>query len=466
MKFCGGRVKIETIDRRTGRVIDRIGPDDNMIIDVGVGQFWRRLVTNDGGHSLAFNSIAVGTDFGNPDDWSQFNPEPPNRNLTQDDQETIYFTPYANMSFELPVDNVIKVTGLIDGVEAMTQSFPSQHSAVFTSATLRFSNGIPFAYKRFPARYISRDVDIRIIWTITMQNARTFCGFSDPTDDGLTFVYFGEQVESVKLNTDGIQQSAYVNHSSNITSMDADLAGFLYSGDETGALLKQDSRKNIIWQNYQNDGYKITGIGHDLFGSVYVSAENGKIRKLTEYGAQLWSHDAESAFIRLSGVDSEQGTVFYDYSTFKLTKLSPSGFIAWEEDSAHTEEILDAHTSKAGNTATISSDEHLRLFNADGDLLWEVDLEQTPTKCRMDPTGSIVVGFASNQLRKYDLVGDQRWSVNTMSGWTEHIAVDNDGVSFVVTNDLKIHKVSSEGNIEWTYDDILAPVGAIAVNRN
>lgn len=472
MSNFGGMVKIEIIDKKSGKILDRFGPDKNMVVDEGVEEFWRRLSMLDSGNARAFNSIALGIDYGDPADWTEFNPEPPNRTFGSATQTVIYFTPFENMTFEQPVDNILKITGMVDGVEAMTQSFPTEYSAVFNSATLRFGNDVSFAFKRFPARYISRDVDIRIVWTLTMQNARTFCGFADPVDDGNTKVYFGSQIEIFKLNGSGDLEYGTVNHSEEVSALAADIAGFVYSGDVSGLLIKQDMNRNEQWLFNKNAGAVINRITYDNRGNVYTSATNGQIKKITEYAAQVWSYeDPDGQFVYLSGVDDDLNVYFFNSQTAKVTKLSPIGNVQFENTDDHPASILDASTSRDGNTFTIASDEYVRMLDSGGSLLWETLLDDTPSRVSFDPQGFVVIGFNSGRLEKFDLGGVLVWSLvwpslALLPDWTVELEVDNDGTIFVATRNQEIHRVSRDGVLEWTHDDALDTINCIAVNRN
>lgn len=170
-----GEVTIVTRDKTTGEVVDSFGPHRNKVTDAGVAGLWTRASTVDAGNAYRLDTIHLGSDFGDPASWSIFNPEPAQRTFTSTDQAVVWTIPSADMSFEFPTDPAMRARVLIDGQTLMDDNFPSEVNLTYSSMTLRFANGTVLSYKRFPIRSISREVDVEIVWTITLENSEDYC---------------------------------------------------------------------------------------------------------------------------------------------------------------------------------------------------------------------------------------------------------------------------------------------------
>jgi hypothetical protein len=465
----GGSVVIQTIDRKTGDILDEFGPESNMVLDQGATVLWKRLSTSDSASQSKFSSIAIGTDFGDVLDWSSFNPEPPNRDMTEDDQDVIYFVPVANMEYTYPDRNVIQVIGLIDGVQAMNQSFPTSFDAEFSSATLRVGDNKAFAYKRFPARYITRDVDIRIIWTLTMQNARTFCGFQTPTDSGVSSLYIANQIELIKIDTNGEEEWKYTPHANRITAVSADMSNYVYTGDETGLTQKNSNQRTLIWQNLQTNldfpNAELSNVIYDDRGNIYTSALNGEVKKLTENGGQIWRyHDEVSEFVYVYGVDSDYWAYVYNPQRDYIVRVDPNGIIDELNQGEHPSAITDAVVDSDGMSFTISADQTIRVFSNMGELLLSSPTTNIPTSVSLRGKTSIVVGFTSGAVSVYDYSLNEIWTT-ILTNPVSNVVIDSDGAVYAsVLNTNDTYKLSPTGTVEWSYK-ALAPISAIAVDR-
>lgn len=464
----GGEVVIETISRRTGEVIDTYGPSRNMVLDQGASLLWQRLTKVDSNDSFKFSTIGIGTDFGDPSLWSEFNPEPPNRSMDETDQTAIYFTQTSNMTYKHPAKNVIQIVGLIDGVQAMQQSFPNQFDAEFTSATLRTGNNKAFAYKRFPARYITRDVDIRIIWTLTMQNARTFCGFQTPADSGITSIYVSNQNELIKIDTHGVEEWKYTPHAKHITALSADMSNYVYTGDETGLTQKNSNQRTLVWQNLQDNvdhpDPEMTGLVYDDRGNLYTSALNGEVKRLTENGGQIWKYeDTQDVNVYVYGVDAEYWAYIYNPAMNYLAKVDPNGVVENLDQGTHLSAIVDARVDSDGKSFTIDGDT-LRVFSDIGDLLLEEPLPALANSIGVWDKNGIVIGYEDSTIRFYDYSAVEQWST-TLDSAVRFVEIDSDGVSYAGTSDRTVYKVDSSGNSTWTFNDVLAPIKTLTVDR-
>lgn len=170
--YVKGTVEMTFLDDQ-GKVVDHYGPEENMVLDSGVAAMWQRLGTVDGAKSFQLDTIHLGDDFGDPNRWSIFNPEPPTRAFTEATQNSTYA--FTAVDYTFPTDDVLRVVGFIEGTTFMDDNFPAEVDYRFTSMTLRFNNGTAFAYKRFPIRSVSRHVRVVIDWRFTIVNAPEWC---------------------------------------------------------------------------------------------------------------------------------------------------------------------------------------------------------------------------------------------------------------------------------------------------
>lgn len=464
----GGEVVIEIISRLTGEVINTYGPSPNMVLDQGASLLWQRVSKVDSNDAFRFSTIGIGTDYGDDTLWSTFNPEPPSREMDETDQTAIYFTPKENMVYKHPSKNVIQVVGLIDGVQAMQQSFPNQFDAEFTSATLRTGNNKAFAYKRFPARYITRDVDVRIIWTLTMQNARTFCGFQTPEDSGETSLYVANQNELVKINKKGEEEWKYTPHADHITSVSADMSNFVYTGDENGLTQKNSNQRTLVWQNLQDNvdhpDPEITGIEYDDKGNIYVSALNGEVKRLTENGGQIWKYtDGNDINVYVYGVDGLGWAYLYNPASNYLKKVDPNGIIESIDSGSHESAIIDARVDKDGKSFTIT-ETTLRIFSEVGDLLLEETLPAVANSIAVLDKERIIIGYEDESVKSYDYSAVEEWS-SSLDSAVRFVEIDSDGVTYTGTVNSTVYKLDKQGNTTWTFDDVLAPIKDMTIDR-
>jgi hypothetical protein len=161
-----GHIAMITTDKETGKVLDTYS-EDNVITVQGFSQMVKRLTFVDSNSQITnsyFHNFTLGIDVGS---GTLLNPQQPTEFLTSANQTVVYAVPNSDMVYEYPNSKVFRFRTILDGDEIMNTVFPSEIEMRYTSATLRFGNGVTFSYKRFPVRSLSRLVDIEIIWTIT-----------------------------------------------------------------------------------------------------------------------------------------------------------------------------------------------------------------------------------------------------------------------------------------------------------
>lgn len=165
-----GLVTISTYDNITGKKIDEYGPSQNMVVDDGISYLWKRTTTKDELNQFQLKSISFGDDYGS---GSELNPESPNRGMGGDDQNVVLT--FNNITFSHPKENTMRVSFTIDGTSFMNTNFPDDIDFKFTSMTLRFENGVVFAYKRFPQKSISRFITVTVDWDFIITNSEEYC---------------------------------------------------------------------------------------------------------------------------------------------------------------------------------------------------------------------------------------------------------------------------------------------------
>lgn len=480
----GGEVIIEIICRTTGKVLDSYGPHPNMILDQGAGLLWRRLSTIDSSSDYKFSSIVIGTDYGNPDLWSVEDPEPPSRDMTEADQNNIYTTPSANMSYSYPDKNIIRVTGLINGQTVVEQNTVNSLYAGFNSATLITGNGKAFAYKRFPIRYATRDVNVRIIWSLTMQNAKTFCGFSTPAESGETSTYIASARELIKLDKDGNQLLRYEPHSTDIASVAADMSGYFYTGDQNGITQKNTNEINFDWQDaMRSSDYpnaRITGIVYDKRGRVYISALNGQVKALSENSANIWRYnDPEDKNVYVFGVDPDFQAYVYNPAQDYIKAIDANGIQREYNRGMHgNTPIKEAKVDSEKNVLTLAGN-YVRLFKPNTTTpVYEVELTRQPNCMAVyekevvdENDGSrsyqrrIAIGFQDGVVEVYSYTMTSIW-YKSIAFATTNVEFDADGAVYSSHVNNNVYKIRKDGlDVDWIFEDLDFPVTDLTVDR-
>ena len=481
----GGEVIIEIISRATGEVLDRYGPHPNMILDQGAGVLWRRLSTLDNSSDYKFSTIVIGTDYGDPDLWSVEDPSPPNRDMTEADQANIYTTPSSDVSYSYPDKNIIRVSGLINGQTVVEQNTVNSLYVGFNSATLVAGNGKAFAYKRFPIRYATRDVNVRIIWSLTMQNAKTFCGFSTPAESGDTATYIASGRELIKVDKEGNQLLRYEPHSSNIAAVAADMSGYFYTGDENGITQKNTNEINFDWQDAMRSSTypdaPISAIAYDKRGRVYISALNGEVKALSENSANLWRYnDPNDPNVYVFGVDDDFQAYIYNPSQDYIKVIDPNGIQREYNRGQHASTpIKEAKVDSEKQVLTLAGN-HVRLFEPDNDVpIYDVELSRQANcmavfekKIIDDTTGDvsyqrrIALGFQSGVVEVYSYTMTSIW-YKSIGSATTNVEFDADGEVYSSHVNNNVYRIRRDGQVvEWIFDNIDFPVTDLTVDRS
>lgn len=157
-----GKISIITKDKKSGDVID-VFEDNNLIVDVGLDQIARGLITKDT-NAFVINTISIGDDVGS---GTVMNPEQPSATYTRDNQDVVFVTPSDLFSISRPTDTSIQLYATLDG-ERVMESYPDSPNIIYTSATIRTVGDEIISYKRFPARTISRLISVDIIWVLNL----------------------------------------------------------------------------------------------------------------------------------------------------------------------------------------------------------------------------------------------------------------------------------------------------------
>jgi len=465
-EYAKGEVTIETYDRKTGKRIEICGPSDNIVTDKGIGQMWRRISMSDSSGIFKFETIAIGTDFGDPATWSVFNPEPATRDFTSADQTAIYFAKVDQVFYDYPLDPTIKVTAIIDGAMTMAQSFSDQFSADFSSATLRFGNGETFAYKRFPIRSITRDVNIKIVWTITLKNAAEYCN-EGIFDDGITLAYYctDGRNEVNELDITGSLAFSSRLHDNEVICVASDLTKNIYSASAIDHVIIKMNRSGVEQWRYDAHTDTITGLKTDDRGNLYTSSNDGTIVKLNSDGLPLWTYDAGMPVV-VGDVASNGSILIYTPSNNVMTKLNSNGGLVWTSN-YHPSTILDVAFAANDSVYTGSSDNLLRKFDFDGSFEWEYNgFTDFVTSVSGDSLNNVVAGSNDKTVRKVSPAKTEVWKNTDSTEWIQKVIVDASNSIFVLSTDGYIRKLNSDGNQIWMYAQEEDNVNDMAVNRN
>lgn len=159
LKFEGELHIVERI-RETGEVCGEFH-EHNVITDEGL-EVILDAISSGAGSENAVETISIGTDIG---DGTILNPESPTTATTAADHDGIFVVPDGDFFIDRNVSNEVRFFASVDGEQVMSL-FPSEANIIYTSAMLRSGNNRAVAYRRFPARTISRAISVDINWIV------------------------------------------------------------------------------------------------------------------------------------------------------------------------------------------------------------------------------------------------------------------------------------------------------------
>lgn len=161
-----GILEMTSTSKTDGRVVDYF-KEHNVITMEGYTELVNRITVDTLTASIADSwlyQFALGDDVGTGD---FINPEAAVSSYTAATQNVVYTVPYADMVVTYPVNGQIVASTTLDGQTIMDTNYPNDVDMRYCSATMLYKNGKTFSYKRFPARALTRQVDIGITWTYT-----------------------------------------------------------------------------------------------------------------------------------------------------------------------------------------------------------------------------------------------------------------------------------------------------------
>lgn len=171
-----GFVTIKEFSKETGEMISE-WTEQNVVTNEGMKVFMERLAFPDENEDRQFDRYVLGNDISDDGDsqWTDLNPQPAKATYTKSDQSTVYEVPSQDMIFSQESNLILRTSSLLDGEQILDTFFQDDPDIKYTSITLRFKNDTVFAYKRFPARSLSRLIDVFIEWSFILDNKEDFC---------------------------------------------------------------------------------------------------------------------------------------------------------------------------------------------------------------------------------------------------------------------------------------------------
>lgn len=273
--YVKGVVTMTTTDAVTGKVID-VYVDDNMVVDIGVYNMWRRGSTLDETNQLQLNTIHFGSDYGPEPRWGIFNPEPPSRKFIHTTQDVNHVVNPDLVEYKYPRDDVLQVECYLNGTDFMNSNFPADVDFRWTSMTLRFMNGDIFAYKRFPIRSISRHVNVTIDWRFTIVNSDEWCGLGghEMEADDVYAIYEGIAVPLILPSgvNAGVQLTGNATYHKDPEILEQMTQGGMKINSYFASVMINDSNASDI--KYSDNGFVTQAVGVSILtNSVEVDIE-------------------------------------------------------------------------------------------------------------------------------------------------------------------------------------------------
>ena len=166
--LMSGSVTITETDATTGEVL-RVDEDHNIVVRTSRNALIRRIAEDQNLYRI--RRVIIGNDVGN---GTFDDPEPPTLNTTYSDMSPVYDTGSQENQITVTYPSPLSISFAIflSGQQVM-QEHPGEDSVGFTSIGL-FSmgndqtTGVPnaFAYRRFPLRSITENINISILWNL------------------------------------------------------------------------------------------------------------------------------------------------------------------------------------------------------------------------------------------------------------------------------------------------------------
>lgn len=158
-----GHLKIETIEKETGKIID-VFEDKNLFLDLGKTDVVRGL--GDVTTNYTVKDIRFGDDFGDPEIYTIFDPEPAQLNFNSTTQNVLFTITRPELQASYPNFDTVEFACLLDG-DVILDQFPGAVDVRYTSIGLYNQIDDPIAYRRVSVRSLSRLVSINVSWSLS-----------------------------------------------------------------------------------------------------------------------------------------------------------------------------------------------------------------------------------------------------------------------------------------------------------
>lgn len=158
-----GHLKIETIEKATGNIID-VFEDKNLFLDLGKTNVVRGM--GDVSTNYTVKNLRFGDDFGDPGIYDIFNPEPAQAGFDSTTQDVLFTIDRPALQATYPNFETVEFACLLDGDQILDQ-FPGQVDVRYTSVALYNQLDDPIAYRRVSVRSLSRLVSVNISWSLS-----------------------------------------------------------------------------------------------------------------------------------------------------------------------------------------------------------------------------------------------------------------------------------------------------------
>lgn len=159
-----GKLELTSRDKITGEVLDH-EVDDNVFLQVGMAAMLRAItVPAPAGGQLEhiLQTFSIGNDIGS---GTLLVPEPAVSTYTAANQNIVYSAEHADLTINYPNYYTTEVVLVLDGDAVMAQ-YPGEVDLRFSSAAMYTGGGVPFCYRRFQTRTITREIVIDVKWTL------------------------------------------------------------------------------------------------------------------------------------------------------------------------------------------------------------------------------------------------------------------------------------------------------------
>ena len=436
-----GVIIIREFSKETGELVGEY-TDENVVTELGINTLFLRMTLSDDPNIMRFDHFTLGNDDGSAEEpgagWAPLNPKPALKRYTTLNQYTVYDVPYGDMVFDYPNTNEMQAATLLDGNYILDSFFPDQVDMVYTSATLRFRNNTTFAYKRFPARSLSRLIDVQIIWTFKIVNEYDYVCPVPPSMAEKRLYVASDDLFYGLLDDSKVLQETTVSGLTNINHVKTLNDGTVYLIKDNKRLIISDESGSVSTNRVLNISRPVTALDVDQNGVVYVGTQEGKVVKVNNSGGKIWTKN-----LAADGKNKEVSSIWVintsriGVSTKDTTDESPntSGNMihvlsATDGEIIYTTSIADS-SNKTGYVTFISSSggEYFAIQKA---------------KNTGDDNALLKLAFDLSEIDRVNLLGE------TLDIYADH---DNELIVSYIDSGSVVERRDADLNYIWKYTD-------------